>query len=32
MIVLILDFRRRSPRSMPRPPRLGTDPALRPDG
>jgi glycosyltransferase involved in cell wall biosynthesis len=27
MIVLILDFRRRSPRSMPRPARLGSDPA-----
>jgi hypothetical protein len=28
MIVLILDFRRRTPRSMPRPERLGGDPAI----
>jgi glycosyltransferase involved in cell wall biosynthesis len=27
MIALIIDFRRRTPRSMPRPARLGTDPA-----
>lgn len=32
MIVLILDFRRRTSRSMPRPTRLGTDPALEHDG
>ncbi len=31
MILLILDFRRRTPRSMPRPARLGSDPATRRD-
>ena len=31
MILLILDFRRRTPRSMPRPSRLGSDPANRSD-
>ena len=31
MIVLILDYRRRTPRAMPRPARLGSDPALRTD-